>query len=578
MIDPLISLAVNMEDAKGTYALLVGSGVSRSAGIPTGYEVTLALIERIAELSGEDTEGDSAQWWQDKYGSEPDYSNVIEAVAARQGDRQRLLNPYFEPTDAEREDGTKVPMPAHKAIAELVKGGWVRLIITTNFDRLIEQAIQDVGIAPDVISSIDQIGQVTPLIHSKVTIVKVHGDFRDLRILNTKDELDAYPEELDTYLRSILKEHGLIVVGWSGDWDPALADAVAETRPRYGTYWAHRGMLSERAQAVADARDSRTIQITDADTFFRDLLRLVQSAADAGKPDPRSVELTIAAVKRFLPRPEHRIELEELIENETQKIVSAHAALPRGGPETDGYLELLDVYVKMARPLCELLGATARWCTPDQAHLVTRAVDRLLNHPHRVSGRPEPDLERLPALLVAYTAAMGARHRGDRVALYRYLNGSKMSTPPLQDEPGVEALSSGSIVRGDTLRTIYKSTEKKSYKNPAAHWVREQMVALTASIVSTDEFDAALDDVEYLHALLEQDETGRFDPGEFAYRMIRLDGETWERPNAASRFDTEIAEFGADHSLLAAGAFNGSYEQLADTRSKVHDWIAKYES
>ncbi len=578
MIDPLISLAINMEDAKGTYALLIGSGGSRSAGIPTGYEVTLDLIERVAELSGEDTNGDPGQWWQDKYESEPDYSKVIEAVAAGQGDRQRLLSSYFEPTDAERENGTKVPMPGHKAIAELVAGGWVRLIITTNFDRLIEQAIQDVGIAPDVISSIDQIGHVTPLIHSNVTIVKVHGDYRDVRILNTADELDTYPDKLDTYLRSILEDHGLIVAGWSGDWDPALAIAVAETHPTYGTYWAHRGRLSERAQAVVEARNTHTIQITDADTFFQDVLRLVQSAADVAKPDPRSVELTIAAIKRFLPRPEHRIELEELIETETQKIVSAHAALPRGGPETDGYLELLDVYVKMTRPLCDVLNATARWCTPDQAHLVTQAVNRLLNHPHREGGRPEPDLERLPALLVAYTAALGARRRGDRVALYRYLNGSRMSTPPLQDEPGVNALSPASIVRGEILHSFYTSTEKKNYKNPVAHWVREQMQSITASMVPADEFEATLDDVEYLHALLEEDNTGRFNPGEFGYRMIRWDGETWDRPNAASRFDTEIAESGANHPLLVAGAFNGSLDQLMNVRTRVHDWIAKYSS
>ncbi len=35
MIDPVLSLAVSMHAQKGVYALLLGSGISRSAGVPT---------------------------------------------------------------------------------------------------------------------------------------------------------------------------------------------------------------------------------------------------------------------------------------------------------------------------------------------------------------------------------------------------------------------------------------------------------------------------------------------------------------------------------------------------------------
>ncbi len=40
MFGHLIPLAVTMQSGKGCLALLLGSGVSRSAGIPTGWEVT----------------------------------------------------------------------------------------------------------------------------------------------------------------------------------------------------------------------------------------------------------------------------------------------------------------------------------------------------------------------------------------------------------------------------------------------------------------------------------------------------------------------------------------------------------
>jgi hypothetical protein len=34
---------------------------------------------------------------------------------------------------------------AHNAIAALVKVGWIKVVITTNFDRLIEQALDAPG-------------------------------------------------------------------------------------------------------------------------------------------------------------------------------------------------------------------------------------------------------------------------------------------------------------------------------------------------------------------------------------------------------------------------------------------------
>lgn len=37
-----------MTTSPGTYALLLGSGVSRAAGIPTGWEVTLDLVRKAA--------------------------------------------------------------------------------------------------------------------------------------------------------------------------------------------------------------------------------------------------------------------------------------------------------------------------------------------------------------------------------------------------------------------------------------------------------------------------------------------------------------------------------------------------
>lgn len=43
-IEKLTTLAFSMYSNKGAYALLLGSGISRSAHIPTGWEVETNLI------------------------------------------------------------------------------------------------------------------------------------------------------------------------------------------------------------------------------------------------------------------------------------------------------------------------------------------------------------------------------------------------------------------------------------------------------------------------------------------------------------------------------------------------------
>ena len=66
MIDPQVSLAFAMHSNPGAYAVLVGSGVSVGAGIPTGWQVVLDLISKVARVLGEDPEDDVSNWYQER--------------------------------------------------------------------------------------------------------------------------------------------------------------------------------------------------------------------------------------------------------------------------------------------------------------------------------------------------------------------------------------------------------------------------------------------------------------------------------------------------------------------------------
>ena len=143
------------------------------------------------------------------------------------------------------------------------------MLITTNFDRLIEKALEEAGVAPNVLSSEDQIQGMVPLIHTPNCLIKLHGDYLDTRIRNTFEELTEYPAAMDTLLDRVFDEFGLIVCGWSANWDVALTSALfrASSR-RYTIYWAVHGRASDKAQQLISHRGAQAIDIADADTFF----------------------------------------------------------------------------------------------------------------------------------------------------------------------------------------------------------------------------------------------------------------------------------------------------------------------
>ena len=241
-MDPLLSLAFSMQSNKGVYALLLGSGISRAAKIPTGWEVVLELIRKLALLSDEDCEPEPEAWYFQKYGCAPDYAELLDKIAKTPTERQQLLRAYFEPTAEEQEEKTKQPTAAHHAIAQLVADGFVKVIVTTNFDRLMELALQEAGVAPHVLSTPDQIEGALPLVHTRCCVIKVHGDYLDTRIKNTPTELADYDVRMNGLLDQVFDQFGLITCGWSADWDVALRAAI-ERAPsrRFTTYWASKG-------------------------------------------------------------------------------------------------------------------------------------------------------------------------------------------------------------------------------------------------------------------------------------------------------------------------------------------------
>ena len=406
--DPLTRLAFSMYGSPGVYALLVGSGLSRGADIPTGWEVTLDLVRRQALAQGETDQPDWATWYRTKFATEPNYSDLVADLGSSPLERRAILHGYIEPTNEDLEEGRKVPTSAHLAIADLVHDGYIRVILTTNFDRLLEKALRERGVEPTVIDSVDAIKGAEPLAHTTCYLVKLHGDYKDARILNTYAELAQYPSEYDALLDRILDEHGLVVCGWSGEWDEALHRAITRSPSRrYSLFWAARGQLGDAGKTIVAHRGGHVVPIGDADDFLGRLRDQVQTLARTHRQDPRSVDLLVNSTKRFASRPEHTIELHDLLESEVQRLLHVlDTSTPQVAHNADGVQSLCAFYQSATEPLARMFGVLGRWGRGTEHDVVANAVLTLWAQAGE-AGSGLAHLRYYPAVLLLWSYGTG---------------------------------------------------------------------------------------------------------------------------------------------------------------------------
>jgi hypothetical protein len=410
--DPQLQLAFSLHENKGVLAILIGSGLSRSAEIPTGWEMTIDLIRQIGITKGVEEQTDWSSWYRDQTGDEPNYSTLLESLGASPEERRAILHGYIEPSEEEFQEGKKIPTPAHRAIAELVRKGYVRVIITTNFDRLMENALRECGVEPTVVASVDALKGAEPITHSTCYILKIHGDYKDARILNTDAELSSYPAEYDRLLDRILDEYGLIICGWSGEWDHALRQAFLRApNRRYPMFWAARGKLGGGAEELLRHRAGRLVSIADANTFFSTLVQSVETLAQTQQKNPLGIELLVNNTKRLLAKPEYRIQLDELLTQEASRVIESlgRADFAATGQWSQSEFRIrVSKFEALAESLSCMCGVLGRWGNGSEVSLIFDVIRSLLAAPGNQGGQVAYiNLKSYPATLVFTAYCLG---------------------------------------------------------------------------------------------------------------------------------------------------------------------------
>jgi hypothetical protein len=214
----------------------VGAGVSASAGVPTAAAVRDRLLcERYAiehQLVRQDLDESDPAVLQRVHryfdgrngmpslGGDGDYSAAFELVIPDEVARKRFLEELFA--------GAR-PSFGHRVLGGLLLAGHCNLVITTNFDPLIEQGFIDAlrrgtdagecvtrgelnvaGLESSARARVALQSQSWPL------AIKLHGDFRERRLMNTEPELREQDRELRSVVIDASRTFGIVVCGYSG--------------------------------------------------------------------------------------------------------------------------------------------------------------------------------------------------------------------------------------------------------------------------------------------------------------------------------------------------------------------------
>lgn len=239
MIDPLLPLITNLSTRKREYVLFLGAGVSKDAGVKSGWDILIETLKplyirenKLKELP-EGYYSKIQEWYLNhkKY-RKLGYSQLLELMHEGDIERREHLKQYFE--DAR-------PGEAHRQLALMVANSLVRFIFTTNFDDLVEKALEEMNLDYDVIYS-DDILSATKSWDKVETcrVYKLHGDYNTGKVRNTITELRELDPLIAEDFQYIIDRHGLIVIGYAGR-DEGVMNHFLKRKPyAYPFYWQYR--------------------------------------------------------------------------------------------------------------------------------------------------------------------------------------------------------------------------------------------------------------------------------------------------------------------------------------------------
>lgn len=275
----------------------LGAGASAAAGIPTAWDM-IWDFKRTIFCSSQQVSIQSCQdlndpklrlrlqaYFDSKAGfpaeaSNDEYAFYFQYLYTAEADRRRYIDQLVS---------RGKPSYGHKALSALMKLDKARIVWTTNFERMLEDAIIPLlGSSGKLVTvNLDNAKIAMEALNEGrwPLVVKLHGDFQSSSLKNTSDELKNQDAQLSYALVEACKRYGLAVVGYSGR-DQSVMDALEAAIDGgrgfpAGLFWFYRSDTPLRDRipkliesASAQGIEAHLIEVETFDELMADLLIL----------------------------------------------------------------------------------------------------------------------------------------------------------------------------------------------------------------------------------------------------------------------------------------------------------------
>ena len=281
---------------------LLGAGASAAAQVPTANHIMMDLLLRMysdahqlvrQNLSlAEAKDVDRIRSYYDNRNGMPALADPAAYSASFQlalpdADARRLhLRSLFE---------GRSPSYGQRILGAFVAAGLSDVIITTNFDDLIERAVDQLNDPTRRrlgVADLGNPGQANLALSDSdfPFLFKLHGDFRDRELKNLESELQTQDANMRQAVLDASRRFGLVVVGYSGR-DSSVMDMLKEAVATAGAFPAGLWWMGRQPESVlapvkellqAGASGGVSVHFVKIETFDEALGAL---ARQAGLPD-----------------------------------------------------------------------------------------------------------------------------------------------------------------------------------------------------------------------------------------------------------------------------------------------------
>ena len=264
------------------FCFILGAGASRTSGIPTGGELAQVWLRELYEAENFESLDLNAWATPERLGitgfEVNDSANFYPQLYQRRyGDHEQAGYAFLE----SQMEG-KEPSYGYSVLAYLLSETAHRVVITTNFDNLVADALSIHSSRFPLVIGHDALAQYAAVELRRPLVAKIHGAL-GFSPKNQPDDISQLPEGWQKALARILDRYTPIVIGYGGN-DGSLMGFLQALPPHIPDriYWCVRAsgargvdFLNYVSPAVRDyiqSRRGRLVPITGFDELMAKLL------------------------------------------------------------------------------------------------------------------------------------------------------------------------------------------------------------------------------------------------------------------------------------------------------------------